>query len=215
MPMVGTRRGVVGETNRPNRPVGRRLRWTCAGLALAAGTLWWLFWAPREELVAVDGAPTVEALRAEIQRARPQGPIVVIDTAANLLYLRRGETVLLEATCSTGSGIQLVSGDRRWTFRTPHGAFRIVSVTRDPVWRKPDWAFLEEGEPIPANDALRYERGVLGEYALGIGDGYFIHGTLYTRLLGTNVTHGCVRLGDEDLRFLARHAPVGTPVFVF
>ena len=39
---------------------------------------------------------------------------------------------------------------------------------------------------------------MMGDYALGIGSGYFIHGTLYKRLLGRNVSHGCVRLGDED-----------------
>ena len=47
---------------------------------------------------------------------------------------------------------------------------------------------------VPTNAADRVEQGVLGEYALGFGKGYFIHGTLYTRLLGKNVTHGCIRL---------------------
>jgi L,D-transpeptidase YbiS len=88
-------------------------------------------------------------------------------------------------------------------------------VTEFPVWRKPDWAFLEEGEPLPARDGDRMEYGVLGSFALGIGDGYYIHGTLYTRLLGQNVTHGCIRLSEADLDRLVDLAPLGTPVFIF
>ena len=42
-----------------------------------------------------------------------------------------------------------------------------------------------------------------------------IHGTLYTRLLGRNVTHGCIRLGKEDLRAVWAAAPIGTPVYIY
>jgi L,D-transpeptidase YbiS len=55
----------------------------------------------------------------------------------------------------------------------------------------------------------------MGDYALGLGNGYFIHGTLYKRMLGRNVSHGCVRLGDEDLAHLYRNVPIGTRVFIF
>jgi L,D-transpeptidase YbiS len=85
----------------------------------------------------------------------------------------------------------------------------------NPVWVKPDWAFLEEGLEIPKDPADRVEAGTLGEYALGFGKGYFIHGTLYKRLLGKNVTHGCIRLSDEDLKVLYRLTKIGTPVIIF
>jgi L,D-transpeptidase YbiS len=42
-----------------------------------------------------------------------------------------------------------------------------------------------------------------------------IHGTLYTRLLGRSVTHGCIRLGPDDLQAVWDAAPIGTPVFIF
>ena len=38
------------------------------------------------------------------------------------------------------------------------------------------------------------------EHALKLGDGYEIHGTLYPHLLGRHITHGCIRLNDEDLK---------------
>ena len=55
----------------------------------------------------------------------------------------------------------------------------------------------------------------MGDYALGIGNGFFLHGTLYTRLLGRNVTHGCVRIGDADLEYLYKTVPLGTKVYLF
>ena len=61
----------------------------------------------------------------------------------------------------------------------------------------------------------RIEAGTLGDYALGFGDGYFIHGTLYTRLLGRNVTHGCVRVGDEDLKAVFRAVSIGTKIYIY
>ncbi|UCF36189.1 MAG: L,D-transpeptidase [Acidobacteriota bacterium] len=154
-------------------------------------------------------------LEKELGRLSPRGFYVVINTAANRLYLFKNGELQMEAVCSTGSGQTLISGDRSWTFETPRGEFSIRSKTANPVWRKPDWAFLEEGEAIPADDGERLEYGVLGEYALGIGNGYFIHGTLYTRMLGKNVTHGCVRLDSKELIQLAKTVPIGTKVYIF
>ncbi len=99
--------------------------------------------------------------------------------------------------------------------RHPPGRAAVKSKAKNPTWIKPDWAFIEEGEAIPKNYGDRAEEGVLGDYALGIGNGYFLHGTLYTRLLGRNVTHGCVRIGDEDLEYLYRNVPLGTKVYIF
>lgn len=172
---------------------------------------------------AARGA-SLDRLRAEhhrLERARarltPRGPYIVVDTAQNLLYLKSGDRVIHQAVASTGSGRVLVypTGNRRWVFDTPRGVFKVQSRLVDPVWVKPDWAFIEDGQPIPGDPTARLEPGVLGEYALGFGDGYFIHGTLYTRLLGQNVTHGCIRLADEDLRKIYHAAPRGTAVFIY
>ena len=89
---------------------------------------------------------------------------------------------------------------REWVFDSPRGRFEVRSMLRNPVWRKPDWAFVEESQPIPTNPADRLDYGTLGEYALYFGDGFMIHGTLYERLLGRAVSHGCIRVGRDDLR---------------
>jgi len=134
------------------------------------------------------------------------------------LWLRRAGEVRLEAVVSTGSGTILKESggkERVWTFDTPPGRFKVLSKRPNPVWTKPDWAFLEEGQLPPESIADRREKGSLGEWALDLGDGYMIHGTLYERLLGRGITHGCVRVGREDLRAVARAAEPGTPVYIF
>jgi L,D-transpeptidase YbiS len=171
-----------------------------------------------------DPAPTLarlrarqRQLRAEVARATPRGNYVVVDQTNNRLYLRNSEKVLLEAVCSAGSGFVLreQNGERQWVFDTPRGKFKVLSKIRNPIWRKPDWAFIEEGQPIPKRVEDRLEPGTLGEYALYFGNGFMIHGTLYERLLGRSVTHGCIRLGRDDLRQLWALAPVGTSIYIF
>ena len=159
-----------------------------------------------------------ESLKRQLARQAPGGTYIVVDTARNHLYLKQGAEVLLDAVASTGSGALLDKPDQpgtQWLFDTPRGEFAVQTRLTNPVWIKPDWAFLEEDQEIPSNPADRMEPGVLGDYALGFGKGYFIHGTLYTRLLGKNVTHGCIRLADDDLRRTYKLAKIGTPIMIF
>jgi L,D-transpeptidase ErfK/SrfK len=154
----------------------------------------------------------------ELDSMRPRGIYIVVDSFRNRIRLMKDDQVLLEDICSTGNGTTLadsVSG-RTWTFRTPRGVRKVTAdPVTDPIWIRPDWAFVEEGLPLPRDARQRAESGVLGDYALAIGDGYFIHGTLYTRLLGYPVTHGCIRVGDDTLAEIVAHARVGTPVFIY
>ena len=156
-------------------------------------------------------------LTAKLARLAPRGLYIVIDQTNNRLYLRKDDEVVLDATCSAGSGMVLKEGDggRQWVFDTPRGRFQVLSRIENPIWKKPDWAFVEEGEPIPRNAAERFEAGTLGEYAFYFGNGYMIHGTLYERLLGRSVTHGCIRLGRDDLRALWAKVPQGTFIYIF
>ncbi|HEX9189193.1 MAG TPA: L,D-transpeptidase, partial [Vicinamibacteria bacterium] len=158
-----------------------------------------------------------ERLQSALRRRVPRGPWIVIDQTHNRLRLMRGDETLLEAPCSAGSGLVLKEGalGRVWVFDTPRGRFEVLSKAENPVWKKPDWAFVEEGQPIPKDPAERMEYGSLGEYALYFGNGYMIHGTLYERLLGRPVSHGCIRLGRDPLREVYRQAPVGTPVYIY
>jgi L,D-transpeptidase-like protein len=208
----------------------RRVRMVAAALGLAllalAGT-GWDYEPVRQRPPAAAGSPTSrealrlagerERLRAALGRRVPRGSWIVIDQTHNRLRLMRGDAIVLEAPCSAGSGMVLKEGARGrvWVFDTPRGRFEVLSKAENPVWKKPDWAFVEEGEPIPKDPGERLEYGSLGEYALYFGNGYMIHGTLYERLLGRPVSHGCIRLGRDPLREVYRQSPLGTPVYIY
>jgi len=142
---------------------------------------------------------------------------IIINTTDNRFLLYRNKKLIREGFCSSGSYTLLqTEGDKQWIFKTPKGKYWVQGKTTNPVWKKPDWAFVEEGLPIPPkNDYSRFEYGVLGDYALSIGDGYLIHGTIYKRFLGMPVTHGCVRLNDDDLEVIFNTLNIGSKVYIF
>ncbi|HYS54210.1 MAG TPA: L,D-transpeptidase [Thermoanaerobaculia bacterium] len=83
---------------------------------------------------------------------------------------------------------------------------------------------LPEGKIITAGDAIvvpptntkqRHFKGILGRYRLELGDGYGIHGTDQPDKLGQSVSHGCVRLGDQDIATLYAMANVGDTVIIY
>jgi hypothetical protein len=148
----------------------------------------------------------------------PTQTYLVINTVDNRFTLYRNRKLIREGFCSSGSYtlLRTEDGEKEWIFKTPRGRFTIQGKITHPVWRKPDWAFVEEGLPIPGpTDASRYEYGVLGDYAMSLGDGYLIHGTLYKRLLGMPVTHGCIRLNDDDLEAVFNALSVGSKVYIY
>lgn len=163
------------------------------------------------------GPGELARLERTLDAQRPWGVFIIVDTVANRLQVRRGEDVIREAVCSTGTGSVLEdpATGKRWIFETPRGVRTVIGKRKDPVWVRPDWSFIEEGSDLPRNFKDRVDRETLGDWALDLGDGYMIHGTLFQRYLGRNVTHGCIRLGDEDLAFVAAATPVGATVFLF
>lgn len=181
--------------------------------SLAGGAIRTVSW--RTDNIAPGLDPERDAVR-KLRRTRPEGLIVVVDTARGRLRVERGGEVLRDAACSAGSGMVLVEpGNRVWVFDTPIGERRVLAKRRNPVWIKPDWAFVEEGMQPPESWRARRDDVSLGDYALSLGDGYLIHGTLFQTLLGQPVTHGCIRLGDEDLEYVWRTVGVGTRVYLF
>jgi len=159
----------------------------------------------------------VAQLERRMNAFTPVYPYMIINTTENKFFVFKGQKLMMEGKCSTGSYIHLVTDtDQSWIFKTPRGVRRINGKTTNPVWRKPDWAFVEEGLPIPSPfHHSRFEYGVLGDYALSLGDGYLIHGTIYKRQLGMPVTHGCVRLNDDDLEYIYRNLEIGSKVYIY
>jgi len=159
----------------------------------------------------------IQNLKKKHQKFTPKIPYLVISTSDNRVSLMKKNRLIHEGPCSSGSYVILkASENRQWVFSTPRGAFKIQMKLKEPVWYMPDWAFIEEGRKIPPpNSPQRYNSKALGRYALSIGGGYLIHGTLYTRLIGQPVTHGCIRLADEELNLVYKHLRYGAKVFIY
>lgn len=180
------------------------------------------FWQFKTDTVTVASETArlnkeIAAYNSKLKSYIPKANYLVINSTENKFFLYKENTLIREGKCSTGSYLQLEKGEnQKWLFKTPKGEFKIRNKKTEPVWKKPDWAFVEEGLPVPsANHPSRFEYGVLGDYALSLGDGYMIHGTLYQRYLGLPVTHGCVRLNDADLELVYKSLPLGSKVYIF
>lgn len=160
----------------------------------------------------------VDGLRREVGARLARSVYLLVDTKVNKLYVKKGMKLLLEANCSVGKGGQLLdkATGRTWDFATPKGVFSVLWKTQNPVWIKPDWAFVEAKQPVPPpDDPSRMAQGELGLHLLSIGHGYLIHGTKNEESLGRPVSHGCVRLGAADLEKVYGLAPIGTKVYVY
>jgi hypothetical protein len=169
------------------------------------------------ERLELKSQNNIKAVVDKLEKFMPPKPYIVINTTDNRFSLRKanGDTIRT-GFCSTGKDNILIKGDKKWVFKTPKGLFTVLNKRTSPVWTKPDWAFIEEGLPVPsAHASERYDPDTMGDYALGLGNGYFIHGTLYQRFIGLPVTHGCVRIGDKDLEVIYNTLSVGSKVFIY
>lgn len=66
----------------------------------------------------------------------------------------------------------------------------------------------------PAKYPQRRVPEILGTHKLDLGNGYLIHGTNEEDSIGEAVSHGCVRMYNEDVAKLYALVPLGTPVII-
>jgi len=118
---------------------------------------------------------------------------VVVDKSKNLLTLKEEEDVIKVYTVSTGANNS-----------TPVGKFEITNKLKDPVWYKSGAVVAAES---PDN--------ILGSRWLGLSvKDYGIHGTTQPESIGKQVTHGCVRMRNNEVEELYSILPVGAKVVI-
>lgn len=158
----------------------------------------------------------ITKLQAKLDKLTPTDAYIVINTSDNHFFLYKGKQLIRDGRCSTGKNEKLVSEKGDNIFYTPQGVRKVQRKQPNPVWAKPNWAFIEEGLPIPPpGHASRFEAGTLGAYKLELGNGYMIHGTIYKRFIGQSVTHGCIRMLDDDLEAVYNTLAVGSKVYIY
>jgi lipoprotein-anchoring transpeptidase ErfK/SrfK len=94
---------------------------------------------------------------------------------------------------------------------TPPGAWKITSKQRNPSWSNPgsSWAssMPKYIAPGPGNP--------LGTRALATSaSGVLIHGTPSSWSIGSNVSHGCIRMHMRDIEQLFEMVDQGNPVYI-
>lgn len=128
---------------------------------------------------------------------------VALEHGLKLTALQRGRSVKLK------DGTRLkVQGDEVGIVRP--GTSEFVPMVLDEHVVFDNTLFIP-----PGGTKHRQIQGELGHYRLDLGDGYLLHGTPYAKSIGAAVTHGCVRMRDEDIEWLYENVPVGTKVFIY
>lgn len=93
----------------------------------------------------------------------------------------------------------------------------ITSIQRkkaNPTWTptaKVHKEYAARGEYLPAVVPAGKDNP-MGLFAMYIGNLYAIHGTNASFGIGLRVSHGCVRLRNDDIEYLFKSVPVGTRV---
>ena len=119
---------------------------------------------------------------------------VEIDRAAHRIHVFNGDAVIVDDPVAVGKA----------STPTPYGQFFTVELLQPPNPRGAygPYAFTLSGY----SDVYQ---------TFGSGDGSVgLHGTDEPSSIGRDASHGCVRLHNETISYLASILPIGTPVFI-
>jgi hypothetical protein len=100
---------------------------------------------------------------------------------------------------------------------------RVVNMSNAPRDALTQRGFAPGREPIadgaiyipPWGSPQRRHTDVLGAAKLEMRDGYYFHGTNNEASIGTAASAGCIRLRRDDIMWMYRNVPVGTPVYIY
>jgi lipoprotein-anchoring transpeptidase ErfK/SrfK len=117
---------------------------------------------------------------------------VTVSLRAHLLTVTRGGRVVRRERAAVGRSV----------LPTPTGLYYVAELMRQP----------DPGGPYgPYAFGLSAHSNVLYSFGGGAGE-IGIHGTNEPGALGTDVSHGCIRISNAGIAALARLLPLGTPV---
>lgn len=123
---------------------------------------------------------------------------VVVDLSDRRTYVYAGDVII--------ASYPIAIGKKGW--ETPTGAFTVSHMEHDPIWKHPI-----TGKIFPAGTDSPLGERWIGFWSDGRNKIGF-HGTPDTHLLGTAISHGCLRMRNSDVRLLYDQVEVGTPVIV-
>ena len=134
-----------------------------------------------------------ESQEVEANRSR-----VIVDLSDRRAYVYRQNTVI--------GSYPIGVGKKGW--ETPTGTFKITNMQYNPAWKHPI-----TGQVFPSGP-----RSPLGVRWIGFWtDGHShigFHGTPYNHVVGSPVSHGCLRMRNNDVASLYRKVRVGMQIQV-
>jgi lipoprotein-anchoring transpeptidase ErfK/SrfK len=154
--------------------------------------------------VAIAGnAPRADARETvQFNSGYPRGSIVVI-THQRRLYFVLGNGQAIRYPVGVGKAGMAWQG-------TAYVARKLVR----PSWGPPE-DIWRANPNLPAVIPGGAPNNPMGEAVLGLDRGnYAIHGTNNPASIGRYVSHGCIRMYNQDIVDLYGRVPVGTPVYV-
>ena len=132
----------------------------------------------------------------------PNGSIVVV-THERQLYFVTGNGQAIRYPVGVGKA------GMAW-----HGSARVERKLVRPSWGPPE-DIWRANPNLPAVIPGGAPNNPMGEAVLGLDRGnYAIHGTNDPSSIGRYVSHGCIRMFNQDIVDLYGRVPVGTPVYV-
>lgn len=190
-------------------PLSRSFALLCLVSALGVALLEWrdpLAW----KTAGVPAADTFQHLSHQISINRGRRPTVasllpqsdvqvVVELGDRKISVYRHHEVIKQYLVAIGQ--------TEW--ETPEGTFQVIQKNEYPDWQHPI-----TGEVIPAGR----KQNPLGSRWIGFlssQDGEIgFHGTNEESLIGEAISHGCIRMLNEDVEDLFTYVEVGTPVTV-
>lgn len=137
------------------------------------------------------------AIQPDIRNTNSEAKVVV-DLSERRVFVYRSSEVI--ASYPTGVG------KKGW--ETPVGLYHVQKKQIYPIWRHPITGKVFESGPLsPLGDRW------IGFWSDGRNQIGF-HGTPDDNLVGTAISHGCLRMRNPDVRLLYQQVKMGTPVEV-
>ena len=176
------------------------------GVNLLVRRLWR---AVNDDLSRPDGSRVVKAHsvpikpKVTLQNLAQRYPYyLTVDRDGKTLRFFRNLKLVREYTIAVGQA----------GFETPAGLYHIQNKEVNPSWSVPNraWAGSLAGTVVPGGAA----NNPLKARWLGIADGAGIHGTAEVSSLGTNASHGCIRMSIPEVIELYDQVPVQTPIYI-
>lgn len=213
-----------------NESVARMVMFLCFGTAILSLAVHWRITTTQEQLeqpAAAAAKPPETADGASTPGVQPTHHKSGSINMRSLFFGKRQNIPALSSAKSSQTEVVVNLGDRRaYVYKageviasypiaigkkgweTPTGSFRVTDMEEYPIWQHPI-----TGKIFPSGADSPLGARWIGFWSDG-RNAIGFHGTPDTHLLGSAISHGCIRMRNDDVRLLYQQVSIGTLVSV-